>query len=351
MQAPIILLSSERSGSNLNRVIFDSHKNICGPTTPHLSTVFMPLLPYYGDLSEDANFSKMAEHLASVIENHVGNWKINPTADELMSAAQDRSYAALAAAAYDLEAEANGKRRVIIKDNGNIDFAFELAAMYPEAVFLYNVRDPRDAAASLISTPGFATSVSEFMHTWVEEQEKALRLYTLFAPAGRIYLSYYEDITSDPETCLPKICEWLGEEFDPNMLEFHKSKQSQDSAATATAWKNLSVPLMKKNFGKWRDKLSSRQARTVERIAGREMVALGYPPEMGVAPGKRTLGETIRAYTKAGRSAFEHYLNGKEGRAEVARRVPRFQNVARVRSEVNSTPSQVGMPSVFSDDT
>lgn len=349
MQGPIILLSSERSGSNLNRVIFDSHKNICGPTTPHLSMVFMPLLPYYGDLADDENFEKLAGHISSVIEKHVGQWKVNPTQQQLIDGAQDRTYAALVGVAYDLEAEANGKNRVIIKDNGNLEYALELATMYPDAKFLYNVRDPRDATASLISTPGFATSVAEFMHTWVSEQEKGLRLLRLLG--DRIYLSYYEDITSDPESNLPKICEWLGEEFDPNMLEFHTSKQSQDSAATATAWKNLKKPMMKKNYGKWRKKLSARQARTVERIAGREMIVLGYPPETGVAPGKRTMTETARAYIKAGRSAFEHYTNGKEGREEVARRMPRFQNVARVRSEVNSQPAPVGAPSVFGDDS
>lgn len=142
MKKPIFLLSSERSGSNLIRVVFDSHRAICGPTTPHLIRIFLPLLPFYGELTETKNFERLARDVASVIKNHVGGWQVCPTPDQMIEEAEDRTFGALVGAAYDIEARTHGKQRSFIKDNGNIQYAFHILDQFPDAQFVYNVRDP-----------------------------------------------------------------------------------------------------------------------------------------------------------------------------------------------------------------
>lgn len=46
----IILLASERSGSNLFRTLLGNHSNISSPIVPHLITIFYPIKHYYLNL-------------------------------------------------------------------------------------------------------------------------------------------------------------------------------------------------------------------------------------------------------------------------------------------------------------
>lgn len=346
MEEPVFLLSSERSGSNLVRVVLDSHRIFCGPTTPHLLRIFAPLLPFYGDLRDDANFDRLARDMASAIANHVGDWVAKPTGDDLVGGVGNRSFAALLGAAYDMEAAANGKTRVLIKDNGNIDFMFHLLAQYPAARFVYNVRDARDAVVSGLSTPGRRGGAAAAAREWQENQERVLQGYALLHQTAKIHLIYYEDLITQPEDVCRELCAFLGEEFDPAMLEFYKSKQAEKSAQAAWAWENLSSPFMSQNFGKWRTKLSRRQQRTVESIAGREMLALGYPLEFPWT-GAAAQRNRLRQLAGGALSALQHFLRGKAGRDEVARRMPRFRNLQRIQKEVGLAPARLSGPKAF----
>jgi len=46
----IILLASERSGSNLLRILLGNHSNILAPIAPHLMNIFYPIKHYYCNL-------------------------------------------------------------------------------------------------------------------------------------------------------------------------------------------------------------------------------------------------------------------------------------------------------------
>lgn len=46
----IILLASERSGSNLLRTLLGNHSDISAPVAPHLIKMFYPIKHYFSDL-------------------------------------------------------------------------------------------------------------------------------------------------------------------------------------------------------------------------------------------------------------------------------------------------------------
>jgi hypothetical protein len=50
--AGIQIIGTQRSGSNLLRVILDQSDQIASPHPPHILTTFIPLLPLYGPLNE-----------------------------------------------------------------------------------------------------------------------------------------------------------------------------------------------------------------------------------------------------------------------------------------------------------
>ena len=48
---PLFIIGTERSGSNLLRVILDAHSRISVPHPPHIMRYFSPLVARYGDLA------------------------------------------------------------------------------------------------------------------------------------------------------------------------------------------------------------------------------------------------------------------------------------------------------------
>src|SRR5699024_9018031 len=59
MTAPIFLLASERSGTNLlRRRLTEAQSNVYGAAPLHLLKHLYFAEPYYGDLSDDANFRR-----------------------------------------------------------------------------------------------------------------------------------------------------------------------------------------------------------------------------------------------------------------------------------------------------
>ena len=117
LEKPIFLLASERSGSNLIRVICGSHPAIAAPPPPHLLMTFLPELPAYGDLSTEGSFRRLCRDVATVMDHQLGSWHDSPSAEELFQEVSDRSFMAVFDRVYDREREAAGAQRVFFKEN------------------------------------------------------------------------------------------------------------------------------------------------------------------------------------------------------------------------------------------
>ena len=57
----IQMIGTQRSGSNLLRVMLDGIREIAAPHPPHILQRFLPLLPKYGDLTDQSNFYRLAQ--------------------------------------------------------------------------------------------------------------------------------------------------------------------------------------------------------------------------------------------------------------------------------------------------
>ncbi|MEM1424022.1 MAG: sulfotransferase [Planctomycetota bacterium] len=171
-----------------------------------------------------------------------------------------------------------------------------IAGLFPRARFIHIVRDPRDVVVSLRreawwpwrSVQRTARSVRGTLHRQLHN-ERAL---------GERYLRVrYESLVEDPEGELRRVCAFLGEDFDPVILRYHES-ESAGFLASERAWKGLSTqPLDPSRIGRWRERLSARQASCVDRWVGRGLLEeYGYErcgrarmPWAGVADaGERT---------------------------------------------------------------
>ena len=74
----------------------------------------------------------------------------------------------------------------------------------------------------------------------------------------------YEALVEQPELELGRLCTFLGEDFEPGMLRFYERRE-RGFLEVEEDWKGLTLmPLTKSRVGVYRERLTSREIRTVE---------------------------------------------------------------------------------------
>ena len=142
-----------------------------------------------------------------------------------------------------------------------------LLRIWPRARFVHLVRDGRDVARSCIGM-GWAGNVWSGAERWIEAE----RLWEALAPhleTLRRFELRYEDLITEPERELARLCAFLGTEFDPAMLEYHRDSSYERPDP--------------KLVGQWKKKLSARELALLEARIGAMLRERGYE-ESGVAP-------------------------------------------------------------------
>src|SRR5690606_19000062 len=90
------------------------------------------------------------------------------------------------------------------------------------------------------------------------------------------YTVRFEDLLSDPRRELQKICHFIGEEFEEDMLNTSASGQQVNSRNAP--WKEkASQPIDKNRIAVWRSELSVQQNQLAEAITGGLLARYGYP--------------------------------------------------------------------------
>ena len=88
MQA-IFIVGEQRSGSNLLRLML-SQAGIAAPHPPHLLSRMLPLVPSYGDLSNDDCWRQLVNDACELVERNPVPWSGTPRFDRLDIAARCR---------------------------------------------------------------------------------------------------------------------------------------------------------------------------------------------------------------------------------------------------------------------
>ncbi|MCB0019435.1 MAG: sulfotransferase [Anaerolineales bacterium] len=275
----ILLLSSERSGSNLLRAMFAAHPALSAPPAPQIARVLAPWAHLYGDLREPARQEILVRDALALIKNHPQSWEAMPSVAEVLSGLDSPSFWTIFAGVYSAYARREGKSGWFSKENNLFDYAFEIRHFLPDAKLLYLARDGRDYALSMRKMPGGHRHVYLLAKQWQQEQRQCLRIWRQLDQPGQIQLIRYEDLLQRPEDVLRKACSYLGIDFAAEMLTFHQQDKVRQMADKSAYWQNLSRPIMQSNFGKYKQGLSEAEIALFEKVAGQELQLLGYPLE------------------------------------------------------------------------
>lgn len=272
---PIFIIGTERSGSNLLRVILSAHSRIDVPHPPHVMKYFAHLEGRYGDLSQRDKLDRLAGHVLRLLAVHIHPWELEIDRQRLVDQADPPDLLGLLFGLQEQHLEWSGKARWGNKSTFMIASVDRVLAHRPGARFIWLVRDPRDVAVSS------RESVFSPFHPWLTGQLWATQQAECQALEDRLGAEVvlrlrYEDLVADPEAAVRSVCAFLDEDFEPAMLRYHEGQHARRGAAMSESWRNTAAPVMRGNTGKWRGKLSDEELAAVEGVCGDQMKHLGY---------------------------------------------------------------------------
>jgi hypothetical protein len=184
VEAPTFILSSIRSGSTLLRVLLNSHPEIHAPHELHLRAMSIRVRGRWAR--------------AAINELGLGG-------DGLQFLLWDRLLHRLLAA--------SGKRLIVDKTPNNVFIADRLRECWPDARFIYLLRNPAAIARSRAQLrPADGRNV-ERIREYCEALEHARQRY----PGLTVR---YEDLTADPAAITREVCAFLGVEWEASMLDY-----------------------------------------------------------------------------------------------------------------------------------
>lgn len=274
MKSPIFFIGAPRSGTSLISQIIGSHPAIAVPYESHFYNTFAPWVRHYGDLKRRRNRQRLVRDVLRTAM--VRAWV--PRVDESAALGRiDRSgrfdLNGVFAGIMEAWCAAQGKRRWGEKTPAHVFFADRILQGFPDARFVYIVRDGRDAALSWLRAGFGPQHIYPAARGWLRFLQAARKLEEGLGGA-RFCKLRYEDLLRDPEQLTRRVCEFLSEEYSANMLDFYRSEGRYPTDVRNKT--NLARPVMADNAGKWRHQLSARQIRIFEAVAGKELEAHGY---------------------------------------------------------------------------
>lgn len=248
---PIFLGGEGRSGTTLLRVMLDAHSAIsCGPETHFLV---------------DERFRRFHHHFR-------GKWwkraeGYGYTLDDMDDLVRD-----FARGWFETYMRRRGKRRWADKTPQTIHILPYLWELFPTAKFVHMIRDGRDVACSIIPQKWGPDNVRDAARRWVECIEKGIAHRE---DTGRYLEVRYEHLATEPERELRRVCAFVGEEFEAQMLS-HQEHLADNPQATESSAGQVARPLYTSSIGRWRRDLSARELRQFLKIAGPTLEMLGY---------------------------------------------------------------------------
>ncbi len=278
MSAPFFIVGTERSGSNLLRVILDAHPALAVPHPPHILRDFAPLEPRYGDLEEEENLRRLVRDVLRLLRVHIHPWAVSLDAEALVTAAAPRDLYGVFTAIYEAYLAQTGANRWGCKSTFMLHHTDRIFSTHPGAKLLWLVRDPRDVAASSRKSVFSPFHPLFTARLWAKQQRLGLELEAALGTEVLLRVRY-EDLLADPDTVLRGICHFLGEPFDAGVLSFFETDAAQTGAAWSRDWENTARPILPGNTHKYRTQLSDEEIRWVERAAAGPMATLGYERE------------------------------------------------------------------------
>jgi hypothetical protein len=276
-ERPIFIIGYERSGTTLLMAMLGCHSRIGIPEVGWLYPRIYPWRHTYGDLSVEANFRVMASEMLFGLNQPLWGMKLNPATavDEIVGMAKERSFAGIYEAMHQRYLQESGnKPRWGQKTPNNLYFPPQILDCFPNAQFIFIVRDGRDSAVTSMSSAFGAGNIWGAATTWQKANDFVKQFRETYDDSTWHDVKY-EELCREPEKVLRGVCDFIGEAYEPAMLEFHRTPigvargKQRDHAP-------LGQPVSDKYVGIYKRFLSVYEQEVYAALAGETHASYGY---------------------------------------------------------------------------
>ncbi len=272
----ILMIGTQRSGSNLMRLMLNQVPTVVAPHPPHILQRLMSLVPHYGDLSAPSAFRLLVDDVCRLVELNPVPWEgVVLDRDDVAARCHQNSLVAVFAAVYDILAETRGAETWCCKSLANVHYGPEINAYLPDAKYIYLYRDGRDVAVSFKKAVVGQKHFYHIAQDWAKAQRAALKMRAQLDDSQVFNISY-ETLTSHTEQTLQDLCAFLEVAYHPSMLDFHQSDEATNTASSSSLWSNVTKPVMSQNTRKFLKEATEEEIKVFELVAGDVLDALGY---------------------------------------------------------------------------
>jgi len=156
----------------------------------------------------------------------------------------------------------------------NTIFIDKIARIFPKAQYIHIIRDPRDVVCSYVKA-NLYDDYNSALAFWKQANIKAEALKEQLSVSQFIQLRY-EDLVTNPEQELKRVCVFLNLEYKPEMLLFWQNKDSLGDVKYNEHHKNIGNPISTSSIGKWRQILTSEESAAIEKSVSDLMFRYQY---------------------------------------------------------------------------
>jgi hypothetical protein len=304
-QQPVFIVGFARSGTTLLAGMLGAHSRmICGHETEFFTRLSSAnrgnRLCRAADWPDEA-----ANYLFSIVHEKPIPDYYGITRDEILAflRGRKRSLSAILESLTETNMTRYGKKRWVEKTPTHLACTREIRRLYPDAPIIRIIRDPRDVALSVLNVPWGPSSFVDAVLLWQSFDECSARF---FETDERSLTVRFEDLILDPECELRKVCRFIGEEFEPAMMDTSRSINHVNP--TRISWKQKAGGAVDASrVGVWRRETTTQQQARAEAIVGDRLMAYGYPTSFVFNRYIRILNLGVLAQFSA---LADHFLDG-----------------------------------------
>ena len=264
----VFILGNPRSGTSLFRLMLNSHSMI--NATPECGFLHWWYEKYADWDSSCVTSNRLDEYISDLESSkRIEDWKMDyAQLKEKIVQENPDNYAKLGEIVYVFYGEQKGKKAKVIADKNNyyINHFNDLNEIWPDAKYILVIRDGRDVACSYLNIetlvtnspykPKLSTDIKTIAKEWLTNNQNVLS-FSESLNNNQFMVIRYEDFVKDSELYLTKVCNFLGLNFESNMLNYYiKNAKEQDEPLSSLDWKKKTLEKPDKdNIGKYKMEL------------------------------------------------------------------------------------------------
>ena len=270
------IIGNPRSGTTLFRLMLNKHSKICVPPEAGF------LVWLYEELKNEifsTNYDTFIKRLIST--SKIETWNLDyKQLKNYLNIKKPSTFKDVINCVYAFYASDILKKEVTLygdKNNYYLKHIDLLASLYQNAKFVHIIRDGRSVAASYKSVmkqeivskyaPKLPTEINNIALDWTTNISHIEKSFSNLVSDKKITIRY-EDLVLEPDSTLTTVCNFLGIEFEKQMLDYYTTTTKEGlEPEEYLAWKQKNLqPLQKDEVDKYKQ-LSDKELNEFEKTA------------------------------------------------------------------------------------